>query len=286
MCTGTRSRLRRHPGVRLLRCLAAPQLHAWRDTCAPSQSSEPPPSLPPRRPSSPLHTPPPHTYTDTHTHAPSLPPPPPPPLRGHFGSRLRQVDAFVDFSRFVVDMPVHGEHAATGSAMRRRQRRLRQWHRHERMTVAMALAEATHHSAPLGQRTARAGVWGHEQNYTATIWNTPTPQPEVFSLSFEEEPGGARPDRLSEVRPQDRICGAPWTSSSVPCRGSRLSTFLCSIWSTSRWCCLQPSTSSFPSRLSKCPRCRRLPAAFARFSPCRRQRNSWWNSRMSCLSLM
>ena len=24
----------------------------------------------------------------------------------------------------------------------------------------------------------------------------------------------------------------------------------------------------------------------ARFSPCRRQRNSWWNSRMSCLSLM
>ena len=47
---------------------------------------------------------------------------------------------------------------ATGSAMRRRQRRLRQWHRHERMTVAMALAEATHHAAPRGPKTARAGV--------------------------------------------------------------------------------------------------------------------------------
>ena len=45
---------------------------------------------------------------------------------------------------------------ATSSAMRRRQRRLRQWHRHERMTVAMALAEATHHAAPRGPKTARA----------------------------------------------------------------------------------------------------------------------------------
>ena len=39
-------------------------------------------------------------------------------------------------------------------------------------------------------------------NCTATIRDPPTPQPELFSLY--EEPGGARPDRLSEVRPQDR----------------------------------------------------------------------------------
>ena len=38
----------------------------------------------------------------------------------------------------------------------RRQRRLRPWLRHERMTVAMTLAEATHHTAPRGQKTARA----------------------------------------------------------------------------------------------------------------------------------
>ena len=40
-------------------------------------------------------------------------------------------------------------------ALRRRQRRLRQWVRHERMTVAMALAEAKHdNGAPRSQNTA------------------------------------------------------------------------------------------------------------------------------------
>ena len=81
------------------------------------------------------------------------------------------------------------------------------------------------------------------------------------------------------------ICGAQWTRPSMPCRGYRLSTFLCRRWWTNRWCCSRPSTSSFPSRLSKCPSCRRSPAALARFSPCRRQRNSEWKPRMSCLSL-
>ena len=43
----------------------------------------------------------------------------------------------------------------TGSARRRRERRLRSLLRHERMSVAMALAESTHHSAQR-QKTARA----------------------------------------------------------------------------------------------------------------------------------
>ena len=76
---------------------------------------------------------------------------------------------------------------ATGAAMRRRQRRLRSWLRHERMTVAMALAESTHH-ASRGQKNARVGVWGHEQDYTAKNRKPPTPQLELFRL--EEEPGG------------------------------------------------------------------------------------------------
>ena len=61
---------------------------------------------------------------------------------------------------------------ATGAAMRRRQRRLRSWLRHDRMTVAMALAKSTHHTSR-GQKHARAGVWGHEQNYTAKIRKPP-----------------------------------------------------------------------------------------------------------------
>ena len=43
------------------------------------------------------------------------------------------------------------------AAMGRRQRRHRSWLRHERMTVAMALAEKLHHSGPRRQTTARAG---------------------------------------------------------------------------------------------------------------------------------
>ena len=45
----------------------------------------------------------------------------------------------------------------TGSARRRRERRLRAYLRYARMSVAMALAESSHHSAPRGQKTARAG---------------------------------------------------------------------------------------------------------------------------------
>ena len=36
-------------------------------------------------------------------------------------------------------MESHGELAGCGAAKRRRERRLRQWHRHERLTVQMAL---------------------------------------------------------------------------------------------------------------------------------------------------
>ena len=60
----------------------------------------------------------------------------------------------------------------------------------------MDLAEFSHHSSR-GQKMARAGVWGHEQNYTAKIRKPPTPQPELFSL--EEEPGGGLPAPLTEV---------------------------------------------------------------------------------------
>ena len=46
----------------------------------------------------------------------------------------------------------------TGSARRRRERRLRAFLRYARMSVALALAESTHHTAPRGQKMARA--WG------------------------------------------------------------------------------------------------------------------------------
>ena len=45
-----------------------------------------------------------------------------------------------------------------GAAKRRRERPLRSWAKHERQTVAMALAEVLHHPAPRRPKTARAGV--------------------------------------------------------------------------------------------------------------------------------
>ena len=47
------------------------------------------------------------------------------------------------------------------SAARRRQRRLRQFLRHERLSVAMALSEKKHHISR-GQRKDRAGGWVRE----------------------------------------------------------------------------------------------------------------------------
>ena len=73
----------------------------------------------------------------------------------------------------------------SGAAMRRRQRRLRSWWRHEQQSTAAALATYSHHSAQR-LKTARAGEWVSEQNFTATIRNTPTPQPELFDLSSDE----------------------------------------------------------------------------------------------------
>ena len=61
----------------------------------------------------------------------------------------------------------------------------------------MALAEASHHTAPRGQRIARAREEEREVHYTAAFRMTlPPPEPELFDLF--EEPGGERPDLLLE----------------------------------------------------------------------------------------
>ena len=73
------------------------------------------------------------------------------------------------------DMP-RVAHVA-GAAMRRRQRRLRQFLRHERLTVAMLLAERDHHTAPRGQKKARSGEGGNETHNTAEFRETPPPPP-------------------------------------------------------------------------------------------------------------
>ena len=59
----------------------------------------------------------------------------------------------------------------TGSARRRRERRLRSMPRHERMAVAMALAEALHHSSGLKvmERAQHAAQRGQETGTRAGV---------------------------------------------------------------------------------------------------------------------
>ena len=55
-----------------------------------------------------------------------------------------------------MDVDRDGGGVGSGSARRRRERRLRAYLRYARMSVAMALAESTHHSAQRSEK-ARAG---------------------------------------------------------------------------------------------------------------------------------
>ena len=84
------------------------------------------------------------------------------------------------------------EHA--GAAKRRRERRLRQWLRHERMTVAMAVAEATHHSAPRRQKTATA-IREVEEQASHDCLRAQTALPPGARPGILAEPGPQRSDR-------------------------------------------------------------------------------------------
>ena len=89
-------------------------------------------------------------------------------------------------------MSTAGVDTATAAA-RRRQRRLRSWLRHERMTVAMTLADMTHHTAPRGPKMAR--VWEgveHEQHDGLRAQKPPLPGVRPGSLF---DPGPQRSDR-------------------------------------------------------------------------------------------
>ena len=91
-----------------------------------------------------------------------------------------------------------------GIAKRRRERRLRQFLRHERLTVAMLLAEIQQHAAPRGQNMARSRGEESELN-NATGQKTPPPRATstvYFSLDDNGDVLAARPTPLAEVRPQ------------------------------------------------------------------------------------
>ena len=79
-----------------------------------------------------------------------------------------------------------GVDTATAAA-RRRQRRLRSWLRHERMTVAMLLAERDHHTAPWGQKQARSGGVEREVNHEPRLLDPPLLQ-EAATVGYVAAP--------------------------------------------------------------------------------------------------
>ena len=92
-------------------------------------------------------------------------------------------------------------------AVRRRQRRLGLWLRHERLSVAMALADNNHHSAPRRPTMARARGEESEMN-NAMGQMTPLPEAastQYFTLDHDGELLAARSLALDEQRPQVRF---------------------------------------------------------------------------------
>ena len=136
------------------------------------------------------------------------------------------------------------------AAMRRRQRHFRQFLRHERLSVAMALAEKLHHSSR-GQRFSRAGEDGTRS--TTRYDDRAPPQPELFQL-FEEEPGGSRPPCLGEPRgPQENVqqCTVEQLTDVVPMVQILDTPGLLGVVRWGR--CCGSSTCRLSSSSSQCP---------------------------------
>ena len=119
-------------------------------------------------------------------------------------------------------MSAHGADGGTGSARRRRERRLRSWLWHEQQSIAAVLATVTHHSfdkvgtaSGVLRNTKTATRTGkgeeNEKKYTAKFRKTPLPQAAatVFYPVTDDEGGelsaGVRPAPLEEGRPQGKL---------------------------------------------------------------------------------
>ena len=136
--------------------------------------------------------------------------------------------------------------------MRRRQRRLRSWWRHEQPLPRINTTQPHKDKRRPGPGRGRS-----EQDYTATIRETPPLQPELFEQPFGEEPSGARPDRLADVRPHVRVqAGTKWNTSSTSHPSCRSSMYLCRRWGEQLVDVLQffDALLHVAEQLSTCPR--------------------------------
>ena len=123
------------------------------------------------------------------------------------------------------------------SASRKRERQLRSWLRHERMTVRMELAAALHHSAFKSAGPRRTTL------YEARRRSTPRRMRCSSSCTTRTPQGGGLPAWQSRRGHRNGFHSAPWSPCSRRSCPSRLSMFLCRRWLTSRWISSSSSTS-------------------------------------------
>ena len=96
-----------------------------------------------------------------------------------------------------------------GAARRRRERRLRSWLKHERLSVAMALSEYKHHSSR-GQRKDRAGEEGHrDENVAPRRQKPPPPQGLGEPRGLQARVQKHTMEQLAHVLPMVQILDSP-----------------------------------------------------------------------------
>ena len=118
-----------------------------------------------------------------------------------------------------------GRPQSSGVARRRRERRLRSMLRHERMTVAMALAESTHHSSR-GQDGQGRGVGARAELHGEDPEAPHTPAG-ALQPRRRARRGACQHLCLRSLAGRTRWCGTSWKISAPSARSCRSSIFLC-----------------------------------------------------------
>ena len=151
------------------------------------------------------------------------------------------------------------------------------------MSVAMALAEFTHHTAPRGQRTARAREEGREVHGTVAF-RTTVPPPRRSSSTSSRSPVGSGPTCWSRRAHRWGSSGAPWSTSPTWCMVQILDIpvlqvpdQLVEVW--------RHLDFHIPEQVIEVPKI----SASSCYSWCslrRRRQNSWWKCPRSCPYLL
>ena len=128
------------------------------------------------------------------------------------------------FFRHLLRMDL-SEQPSSGAAQRRRQRRLRSWLRHERMTVAMALAESTHHAAPRTDECEGRGVGARVERYGHDPGPPPPPSPPPHTHTPASALQPLRRRAWRDAAGQDRY---PVRATGAGCAAHRAADCRCS----------------------------------------------------------